>query len=137
MWSIVFAEELTKLFHEAGFVMQTCEYIMRKTVNKKEGLSVPRVFVQGRFVKAPASHQNVVTPQEKPEIITTTYATDDVNCYSQSTTEKSGAVTGTVDPASVCTVDSEDTLSAAVRKTEDLAVDNDENSSDTARTMSS
>ncbi|KAH3835358.1 tRNA N(3)-methylcytidine methyltransferase METTL6-like [Dreissena polymorpha] len=44
-------EKLTSLASEAGFSVNTCEYVHRKTVNKKEGLCVPRIFVQAKFVK--------------------------------------------------------------------------------------
>lgn len=44
-------EILTKLVTEAGFTVAECDYVQRETVNKKEGLSVPRIFVQGKFVK--------------------------------------------------------------------------------------
>lgn len=45
-------DELARLFTEAGFVPAKNDYILRETVNRKEGLAVPRVFVQGKFVKA-------------------------------------------------------------------------------------
>ena len=35
----------------SGFEVASSEYIHRQTVNKKEGLEVPRIFVQGKFVK--------------------------------------------------------------------------------------
>ena len=35
----------------AGFEVSSSEYINRQTVNKKEGLEVPRIFVQGKFAK--------------------------------------------------------------------------------------
>lgn len=44
-------EFLAKLFGDAGFEVSSNEYIFRETVNKKEGLCVPRVFVQGKFTK--------------------------------------------------------------------------------------
>jgi len=43
--------ELKSLFETAGFSAIECRYIQRTTVNKKEDVSVPRVFVQGQFVK--------------------------------------------------------------------------------------
>ncbi|XP_071803016.1 tRNA N(3)-cytidine methyltransferase METTL6-like [Asterias amurensis] len=47
-----FTEEmLSKLFSEAGFEVCQNEYVLRETVNKKEGLCVPRVFVQGKYSK--------------------------------------------------------------------------------------
>ena len=36
---------------EAGFDVVENDYIMRQTVNKKENLCVPRVFVQSKFAK--------------------------------------------------------------------------------------
>lgn len=44
-------EKLTEIVEEAGFAPTTCDYVHRKTVNKKEGLAVPRIFVQAKFVK--------------------------------------------------------------------------------------
>lgn len=44
-------EHLAKLFHQAGFQTLANEYVMRETVNKKEGLCVPRVFLQSKFHK--------------------------------------------------------------------------------------
>ena len=42
---------MTELVTSVGFEVCNCEYVHRRTVNKKEGLSVPRIFVQGKFVK--------------------------------------------------------------------------------------
>ncbi|XP_043195061.1 tRNA N(3)-methylcytidine methyltransferase METTL6-like [Amphibalanus amphitrite] len=42
-------DELTSLFTEAGFDVTSCEYVSRRTVNKKEGVDVSRTFVQGKF----------------------------------------------------------------------------------------
>ena len=44
--------KMRETFEAAGFVTVSCDYVHRETVNKKEGLCVPRVFVQGRFVKS-------------------------------------------------------------------------------------
>ncbi|XP_002738440.1 tRNA N(3)-cytidine methyltransferase METTL6-like [Saccoglossus kowalevskii] len=52
-------EILGQLFTEAGFEIVSNEYISRETVNKKQGLSVPRVFVQAKFVKRIVCHKNV------------------------------------------------------------------------------
>ena len=41
---------------DAGFHCNTCDYVQRETVNKKEGLCVPRIFVQAKFTKDP--HDN-------------------------------------------------------------------------------
>lgn len=42
---------INDLVSSAGFRVISNEYVLRETVNKKEGLSVPRVFVQGKFMK--------------------------------------------------------------------------------------
>lgn len=44
-------EELSRLFVAAGFRVDSCQYVMRRTVNKKEGVDVRRTFVQGKFVR--------------------------------------------------------------------------------------
>ena len=51
--SIVVAvtEKLDELFTAAGYHVDTSEYIFRRTVNRKEGINVQRVFVQGKYVK--------------------------------------------------------------------------------------
>ena len=43
-------DALRTLFEEAGFEAVECRYVQRQTVNKKEDVSVPRVFVQAQFV---------------------------------------------------------------------------------------
>ena len=40
-----------KLFHQAGFETLVNDYAHRRTVNKKEGVDVPRIFVQAKFRK--------------------------------------------------------------------------------------
>uniref|UniRef100_A0A8C7ZJJ2 tRNA N(3)-cytidine methyltransferase n=1 Tax=Oryzias sinensis TaxID=183150 RepID=A0A8C7ZJJ2_9TELE len=45
-------EHLAQLFKEAGFVSEVNDYVLRETVNKKEGLCVQRVFLQSKFTKA-------------------------------------------------------------------------------------
>lgn len=45
------SDHLQQLAHSAGFKTISCDYVHRQTVNKKEGLSVPRIFVQAKFVK--------------------------------------------------------------------------------------
>ncbi|XP_041962631.1 tRNA N(3)-methylcytidine methyltransferase METTL6 [Alosa sapidissima] len=52
-------EMLTKLFHDAGFETVVNEYVLRETVNKKEGLCVPRVFLQSKF-RRPVTLNNQV-----------------------------------------------------------------------------
>lgn len=44
-------EHLAHLFEGAGFQSITNDYVHRDTVNKKEGLCVPRVFLQSKFTK--------------------------------------------------------------------------------------
>uniref|UniRef100_A0A1A9WI37 tRNA N(3)-methylcytidine methyltransferase n=1 Tax=Glossina brevipalpis TaxID=37001 RepID=A0A1A9WI37_9MUSC len=44
-------EELAKLFLENGFEIISNSYIHRRTLNVKEGLDVPRIYVQGKFRK--------------------------------------------------------------------------------------
>lgn len=46
-------EELAKLFEDADFEVASNHYVRRQTVNYKEDISVPRVFIQGKFVKKP------------------------------------------------------------------------------------
>ena len=47
-FSIKLMDELTKT---AGYDIILNEYVLRETVNKKEGISVPRVFLQGKYMK--------------------------------------------------------------------------------------
>lgn len=50
--SYFFSKEfLAELFEGAGFQSVTNDYVFRETVNKKEGLCVPRVFLQSKFIK--------------------------------------------------------------------------------------
>lgn len=44
-----YANEVTQMFRQAGFEEGECAYIERTTENKREGLKVSRVFVQGIF----------------------------------------------------------------------------------------
>ncbi|XP_050418829.2 tRNA N(3)-methylcytidine methyltransferase METTL6 [Patella vulgata] len=44
-------EILEGMMTEAGFIQERNDYVQRNTVNKKEGINVPRIFVQGKFVK--------------------------------------------------------------------------------------
>uniref|UniRef100_G3MRN9 tRNA N(3)-methylcytidine methyltransferase n=1 Tax=Amblyomma maculatum TaxID=34609 RepID=G3MRN9_AMBMU len=47
-----FSEQaLEVLFTDAGYEVVSNEYVCRETVNKKEGICVPRIFVQGKFRK--------------------------------------------------------------------------------------
>jgi len=50
--SYFFSIEFTsKLFTEAGFEVVENDYIQRATINKKESIDVPRIFVQGKYRK--------------------------------------------------------------------------------------
>nr|XP_019962594.1 PREDICTED: methyltransferase-like protein 6 [Paralichthys olivaceus] len=50
--SFFFSKEfLAELFTDAGFQSVANDYVLRETVNKKEGLCVPRVFLQSKFTK--------------------------------------------------------------------------------------
>ncbi|XP_065367776.1 tRNA N(3)-methylcytidine methyltransferase METTL6 [Calliphora vicina] len=50
--SYYFAEqELAKLFEENGFEILSNSYVHRRTLNVKEGIDVPRIFLQGKFRK--------------------------------------------------------------------------------------
>ncbi|KAM8967082.1 tRNA N(3)-cytidine methyltransferase METTL6 [Pelodytes ibericus] len=44
-------EYLLHLFSAAGYEEVSNEYVLRETVNKKEGLCVPRIFLQSKFRK--------------------------------------------------------------------------------------
>lgn len=48
-------EFLAQLFADTGYEEVLNEYVLRETVNKKEGLCVPRVFLQSKFRKSPES----------------------------------------------------------------------------------
>lgn len=48
--SFFFSRELlAELFQDSGFSCVANDYVLRETVNKKEGLCVPRVFLQSKF----------------------------------------------------------------------------------------
>lgn len=50
--SYFFSKEfLAELFEKTGFKCVANDYVLRETVNKKEGLCVPRVFLQSKFMK--------------------------------------------------------------------------------------
>lgn len=52
-----FSEKVLELAERCGFdrSQSQCEYVQRETVNKKEDLCVPRIFVQGKFLKPKSS----------------------------------------------------------------------------------
>ena len=45
------SDALTSLFEAHNFTTYACDYVIRRTVNKKEGVDVQRQFIQARFVK--------------------------------------------------------------------------------------
>ncbi|CAL1537659.1 unnamed protein product [Lymnaea stagnalis] len=44
-------EKFDAIMEEAGLQKTSSTYIQRSTINKKEGIDVPRIFVQGKFTK--------------------------------------------------------------------------------------
>ncbi|KAK7109716.1 tRNA N(3)-cytidine methyltransferase METTL6-like [Littorina saxatilis] len=60
-------ELLEELAREAGFEVQQNQYVHRETINKKEGICVPRIFVQAKFVKP---HTNPAAKEEDLETLT-------------------------------------------------------------------
>lgn len=44
-------KEVSNLFQSVGFKVLTCNYVQRRTINFKEKIDVPRIFVQGKFAK--------------------------------------------------------------------------------------
>ena len=44
-------EEMKVMIEECGFILQMNEYVERRTVNLKESVDVPRIFVQGKYRK--------------------------------------------------------------------------------------
>ena len=44
-------EEIQLLMNKCGLEMLALELVERRTINKKEGLDVPRLFIQGKFRK--------------------------------------------------------------------------------------
>lgn len=51
-------EFLAQLCEEAGLQPVATDYVTRETVNRKEGLRVPRVFLQSRLTKAGQSQSS-------------------------------------------------------------------------------
>lgn len=58
-WSACLTEFLAQLFIDTGYEEVVNEYVFRETVNKKEGLCVPRVFLQSKFRKSPKNTTHV------------------------------------------------------------------------------
>ncbi|KAL6434413.1 hypothetical protein ACFW04_006071 [Cataglyphis niger] len=46
------AEQVANLFLSVGFQILSCDYVQRRTVNLKENIDVPRIFVQAKFKKS-------------------------------------------------------------------------------------
>ncbi|XP_034951577.1 tRNA N(3)-methylcytidine methyltransferase METTL6 [Chelonus insularis] len=44
-------EEVEQIFNSVGFKSVSCSYVQRRTVNLKEHIDVPRIFVQAKFKK--------------------------------------------------------------------------------------
>ncbi|KAF8788503.1 tRNA N(3)-methylcytidine methyltransferase like protein [Argiope bruennichi] len=54
-----FSEEyLQKLTTDAGFIVVLNKYVSRETVNRKENICVPRVYIQGKFYKPELNNLN-------------------------------------------------------------------------------
>uniref|UniRef100_A0A8D2LWE6 Methyltransferase like 6 n=1 Tax=Varanus komodoensis TaxID=61221 RepID=A0A8D2LWE6_VARKO len=51
LFSFFSSDFLAELFLSEGYEQVVNEYVLRETVNKKEGLCVPRVFLQSKFQK--------------------------------------------------------------------------------------
>eukprot|EP00050_Salpingoeca_kvevrii_P004347 m.251786 g.251786 ORF g.251786 m.251786 type:complete len:292 (-) comp10978_c0_seq2:73-948(-) len=51
-------EETESAFAEAGFRTDRLAYVARETVNRKEGLNAPRVFLQGQFERVAPSNDS-------------------------------------------------------------------------------
>ena len=45
------AELMSKLVTDSGYEVVSNDYVMRETTNKKDGVTVPRVFLQGKYKK--------------------------------------------------------------------------------------
>jgi hypothetical protein len=54
------SEVVGNIFVKAGFEIISNMYINRRTINKKEDLDVPRIFVQGKFRKPTCIWRNMV-----------------------------------------------------------------------------
>ncbi|KAI4811642.1 hypothetical protein KUCAC02_014521 [Chaenocephalus aceratus] len=58
-----------ELFADAGLQSVSNDYVLRETVNKKEGLCVPRVFLQSKFTK-PGNHRAPDATRPITELLT-------------------------------------------------------------------
>ncbi|XP_033762193.1 tRNA N(3)-methylcytidine methyltransferase METTL6-like [Pecten maximus] len=86
-------ELLMKLVSEVGLTVCECEYVQRETVNRKEGLSVPRIFVQGKFVKPNQTDNSALNESDSRSPKTCkVLTTGDIDCQinSQNTYKSDG-----------------------------------------------
>lgn len=49
-WTLILGE-MQDIVTSCGYEIISNQYVLRETVNKKENVHVPRVFLQGKFVK--------------------------------------------------------------------------------------
>lgn len=68
-----FVEKLDDVFERAGYRPVSRSYVQRRTVNKKEKVDVPRVFVQGRYEKINQSSQSENTTTQSTQHENTTH----------------------------------------------------------------
>ena len=59
-------EKLAELCLCAGYEIAENRYIQKQTVNRKEALSVPRIFIQGRFLKPSPPQMSPNHDQQSP-----------------------------------------------------------------------
>lgn len=57
-------EETKRLFERSEFEVVSNDYIHRRTVNFKEGIDVPRIFLQGKYKKVNLLLKNLSTAQD-------------------------------------------------------------------------
>ena len=60
MWECdpTLVDKVSELFTAAGYHIVDNKYIHKETTNIKEGICVPRVFLQGKFTKSFATGDN-------------------------------------------------------------------------------
>ena len=68
------AEKLAEICSAAGFEIAENRYITKQTVNHKEALCVPRIFIQGRFIK-PRPHVQTGSQNSSPVLPSEAHAT--------------------------------------------------------------
>ena len=63
--SVSFSEKLLELATCAGFEVLENRYVQKQTINHKEGISAPRIFLQAKLRKcAPSKMQQDTPPME-------------------------------------------------------------------------